>query len=97
MASAGTVTVGATDTVLFDAALDGGKATTLMIRNPLSAAADILVNVETLHKSNEYVAIPPGDKEYFRINDCGIGKAVAKVASGTQSVVVCVVAKTSNP
>ena len=96
MASAGTITVGTTDTILFQASNDGGKATTIMVRNPTGSSNDLLVNVEGLHKAGEYVPIPAGDKEYFRFNNNGLGLIVAKVASGSQSAIVCVVAKITN-
>lgn len=68
-----------------DAAAQGiAPTTTLLVRNSAAALGNASVRIAELHGTGGQVVIPPGEKEYFRVNDGGIKSALVR---GTGAIV----------
>jgi hypothetical protein len=83
-ATASSVTVGTTDTTLFDQAEDGGLLTVFGIFN--ISALDVSVHVSPIHSAGHYDLVPAGNGMEWSSGISSISSVVAKVASGTAIV-----------
>jgi len=72
---------------------DPDGCTSFQVKVLASAAANALIQVDTLHGS-EWFEIEPGDTVIFRLMHLGIRKIRGKAASGTVDILKGVVAKT---
>jgi len=79
-----------TDVVAFNATIDGGKVSEVVVR---CTAGTVNVNVPGLHKIGEYFPIPSGLEERFRHSAIGIAYVNVQGKGGAATIDFAVVSK----
>jgi hypothetical protein len=91
MATAGTVTVTVAGSDVYD---DSKGCSTFLVHVLSGSANGALVNIPGLHDSGEFLPIPAGSEQLFRLNHLGIRKVTVKGDGGNANINFGVVAKT---
>lgn len=92
MATAGSQQLTTADTIVFNANVDGGTCTIFWVYNE-DPSDNVLVNVKNMHKTDEWITVPPGKELVFQHVPQGIGKVTAKAEANTPTIKFGVLAK----
>lgn len=89
-------TITTTAVRVFTAEDDGGPCTTFRVHCRTGSAAPVLVNVPTLHKAGELIAVNASETQDFTLGPMGITEVNLQGSGGSATVDFGVADKTPN-